>query len=190
MFANFSLPDVVAVSRRTVFSALAVGIVALVACTVLGAALVGVGGCLGIGLGIANFRMIQRSVAKVGRREDPNRRRPLALNTLSRLALISVVVLGLLFLSFELGAGVLGGLAVFQAILLLNVLRSMLVMGAGGGVPGGAGEEGDGGGAGQPGAAGNAGDVLPGGAGGDALTGGPTTGPLEPVEVPDDRRGG
>lgn len=132
MFDKFSLPDVAAVSRRTVFSALAVGVVGLVACVLLGAALVGVGACIGIGLGISNFRLIQRSVAKVGRQADPNRRRPLALNTVGRLAVISVVVLGLLFLSFDLGAGVLGGLAVFQALLLLHVLRSMLAMGAGG----------------------------------------------------------
>lgn len=131
MFDKFSLPDVAAVSRRTVFSALAVGVLGLVGCVLLGAALVGVGACIGIGLGISNFRLIQKSVAKVGRRPDPNRRRPLAFNTIGRLAVISVVVLGLLFWSFDLGAGVLGGLAVFQALLLLHVLRSMLTMGSG-----------------------------------------------------------
>ncbi|MHB1583033.1 MAG: hypothetical protein ACYCU7_15295 [Acidimicrobiales bacterium] len=168
MFDKFSLPDVAAVSRRTVFSALAVGVVGLVACVLLGAALIGVGACIGIGLGISNFRLIQKSVAKVGRRADPNHRRPLALNTVGRLAVISAVVLGLLFLSFDLGAGVLGGLAVFQALLLLNVLRSMLKMGAGGG-----------------GLAGVV-DVDPLGSDG---SGGTLEPPGDAVEVPDDRRG-
>jgi len=171
MFDKFSLPDVAAVSRRTVFSALAVGVVGLVACVLLGAALVGVGACIGIGLGISNFRLIQKSVAKVGQRADPNRRRPLALNTVGRLAVISAVVLGLLFLSFDLGAGVLGGLAVFQALLLLNVLRSMLKMGAaGGGLAGLVDVE-------APESDGSDGTVPPSPPARDA------------VEVPDDRRG-
>lgn len=172
MFDKFSLPDVAAVSRRTVFSALGVGLLGLVVCVVLGAALVGVGACIGIGLGISNFRLIQKSVAKVGRRADPNHRRPLALNTVGRLAVISAVVLGLLFLSFDLGAGVLGGLAVFQALLLVNVLRSMLAMGAGG-PDGGAGII----------------DVDPLEADEPDGAAGPVPSAQDTVEVPDDRRG-
>ena len=129
MFANFSLPDVVAVSRRTMLGGLVLGVVGLVGCLLLSAPLVGLGLCLGIGLGIVNFRLIQRSVIKVGEREDENRRRPLALNTVGRLAAISAVALGVLFLSFQLGLGLLAGLALFQAILLVNVARSMFKMG-------------------------------------------------------------
>jgi hypothetical protein len=54
-----------------------------------------------------------------------NRRRPLALNTFGRLAVITVVTLGLMTFSHQLGFGVLGGLAVFQIILIANVARSM-----------------------------------------------------------------
>jgi hypothetical protein len=132
MFARFSLPDVATVSRRTVFSALTVGVLGLILCLVLNAALVGLGLCIGLGLGIFNFRMVQRSVVKVGARADENKRRPLALNTVGRLGLISVVALGLLFLSFDLGFGVLAGLAAFQLMLLINVARSMAKMGTGG----------------------------------------------------------
>jgi len=131
MFARFSLPDVVAVSRRTVFSALIVGVLGLVLCVVLNAALVGLGLCIGLGLGIFNFRLIQRSVVKVGERADENKRRPLAINTVGRLGLISIVALGLLFISFDLGFGVMAGLAVFQLMLLVNVARSMMKMGGG-----------------------------------------------------------
>lgn len=127
MFEHFSLPDVTRVGRRTVLSALVVAALALVACLALNVALIGVGAFIGIGLGILNFRMITASVVRVGKQVDANKRRPLAMNTLARLGAISVVTLGLLFLSFSLGFGVLAGLAIFQLLLLVNVARSMYV---------------------------------------------------------------
>ncbi len=129
MFAHFSLPDLAAVSRRTMLGALAVGALGLVGSLLLSAPLTGLGLCLGLGLGIVNFRLIQRSVVKVSGREDENKRRPLAMNTMGRLGLISAVALGLLFVDFDLGLGVMVGLALFQALLLLNVARSMFKMG-------------------------------------------------------------
>ncbi len=132
MFEGFSLPDVATVSRRTVLSALIVGAGGLVVCVVLGAFLVGVGLCVGLGLGLFNFRLIQRSVVKVGARAGENKRRPLATNTVGRLAVITALVLGLLFISFPLGFGVMAGLAAFQLMLLVNVARAMAKMGSGG----------------------------------------------------------
>jgi len=131
MFANFALPDLARVSRRTVLSGLVFGVVGLVICLALGAPLVGLGLCVGLGLGLFNFRLVQRSVAKVGARVDENHKRPLAANTVGRLAAISVLAIGLLLLSFDLGLGVLVGLAAFQFFLLLNVARSMFKMGHG-----------------------------------------------------------
>jgi|SRR5271166_2394199 len=174
MFDKFSLPDVAAVSRRTVVAALVVGVAGLIACLLLNAALVGLGLCIGLALGIVNFRLIQKSVVKVGERQDENKGRPLALNTVGRLALITVIALGLLFVSFDLGFGVMAGLAIFQGLLLLNVARSMLKMGTlgSGGTGGLMGvdplDDGDG--------SGGAGDPALGGA-------------RRPVEVPDDREG-
>ena len=69
--------------------------------------------------------MIGNSVAKVTASEVENKKRPLALNTLGRLGIITVVALGLMLVSHSSGWGVLGGLAVFQVILLANVARSM-----------------------------------------------------------------
>lgn len=129
MFANFSLPDVARVSRRTMLGALVFGVLGLLGCTLLNAPLVGLGLCAGMAIGMGNYRLIQRSVAKVGQREDENRRRPLALNTLGRLGVITAVALGLLLIDFELGLGLMVGLALFQAILLANMTRSMLKMG-------------------------------------------------------------
>jgi len=133
VFTHFSLPDLAAVSRRTMLSALIFGVIGFVACLALDAVLVGIGLCLGITVGIVNFRLIQSSVVKVGQRQAENARRPLALNTVTRLGIITVIALGLLFVSFDLAFGLLAGLAAFQVLLLIQVARSMYKMGAAGG---------------------------------------------------------
>jgi hypothetical protein len=125
VFAHFQLPDVPDVARRTVSMVLVVGAAAVVAAISFGHPLLGLGACIGLGLGTLNFRMIGNSVARVSASEVENKRRPLALNTFGRLGIITVVTLGLMFVSHELGFGILAGLAVFQVILLANVARSM-----------------------------------------------------------------
>ena len=125
MFAHFSLPNLPEVSRRTVTSSLVVGVAALVAAFSVGHLLIGVGACIGRGLGILNFRMIGQSVDKVTAMDVDNPKRPLAVNTLGRMGIITVVAFGLLLINKSLGFGVLGGLAAFQIILIANVARSM-----------------------------------------------------------------
>lgn len=125
MFAHFSLPNLPEVSRRTVASALVVGVAALVAAFSFGHLLIGVGACIGLGLGTLNFRMIGRSVDRVTAMEVDNPKRPLAVNTLGRMGLLTVVAFVLLMIDKPLGFGVLGGLAAFQIILIANVARSM-----------------------------------------------------------------
>jgi hypothetical protein len=125
MFAHFTLPNLPDVARRTVSAALVAGVAALVAAVAFGYPLVGLGACIGLALGTLNFRMIGTSVDRASVRPEGNRRRPLALNTLGRMGLITVVTIGLLFVSTNLGFGVLGGLAIFQVVLLANVARSM-----------------------------------------------------------------
>jgi hypothetical protein len=132
MFEYFSPADLVRVSRHTVLSALALGVVGLVGAVLLRAPWVGLGICIGVAIGIANFRLILKSVAKVGARQDVNHRRPLAANTLTRLGTITVVALGLCFIELPLGMGVLAGLGIFQVVLLANMARSMFKMGGGG----------------------------------------------------------
>ncbi len=125
MFAHFSLPNVPDVSRRTISMVLVVGVAALVACFSFDKLLVGLGAGIGLGLGTLNFRMVGNSVARVSASGVENKRRPLALNTFGRLAIITVVTLGLMTFSHQLGFGILAGLAVFQMILIANVARSM-----------------------------------------------------------------
>jgi hypothetical protein len=125
MFAHFSLPDIPDVARRTAAMVLVTGVAALVASISFEKPLLGLGACIGLALGLVNFRLIGTSVAKVSASQAVNKRRPLAVNTFGRLGIITVVTLGLMTFSHELGFGVLGGLAVFQVILLANVARSM-----------------------------------------------------------------
>ncbi len=140
MFERFQLPDVAAVARRTMVSALVVGVLGLVVLLLFSQTWAALGLCIGIALGIGNFRLIVRSVVKVGRRAEGNKRRPLAMNTLGRLMTMTVVALVLAWVKPALGLGIIGGLAVFQFLLLANVTRSMLKAGAAGGgagAPGG-----------------------------------------------------
>jgi hypothetical protein len=100
-------------------------VAALVASVSFGNVLVGLGACIGLGLGLFNFRMIGNSVARVAASGVENKRRPLAINTFGRLGIITVVAIGLMLVSHSLGWGVFGGLFVFQIILLTNAARSM-----------------------------------------------------------------
>ncbi len=129
MFERFQLPDVAAVARRTMVAALVVGVLGLVVLLLFSQPWAALGLCIGIALGIANFRLIVRSVLKVGRRVEGDKRRPLAMNTLSRLMAMTVVALALAWVKPPLGLGIIGGLALFQFVLLANVTRSMLKAG-------------------------------------------------------------
>jgi hypothetical protein len=106
MFAHFELPNVPDVAKRTVATVLVIGVAALVACVSFDKPLLGLGACIGLGLGTLNFRMIGRSVARVSDSGVENKRRPLAINTLGRLAIITVVTLGLMTVSHQLGFGI------------------------------------------------------------------------------------
>ncbi len=130
-FEGFALPDLVRVSRVTVLTGLVIGVVGLVASLALNAPLVGLGIGIGVGLGILNFRMIVKSVAKQSAREGERHRKPLAANTVRRLAVITVIALGLCFLSLDVGLGTMAGLALFQFILLATMARSMFKLGNG-----------------------------------------------------------
>lgn len=120
------LPDVAAIARRTMIVALALGVVGLAALLFFNEPWAALGLCIGLGVGMTNFRLIIRSVVRVGRREQANKRRPLAVNTLGRLMAITVVALVLAWFETPLGLGIIGGVALFQFILLGNVTRSML----------------------------------------------------------------
>jgi hypothetical protein len=126
VFANFSLPQISTVGRRTALSGAAVAVVALVVSIVASHPLVGLGVVIGVVLALGNFRLITRATVKATASEREDKRRPLVFNTLGRLLVISVVALGLVFVNAQLGFGTLVGLALFQMALLFNVTLAML----------------------------------------------------------------
>lgn len=126
VFSQFSLPQISTVARRTALVALVFGVVALVGLALLGYVILGLGICLGLGMALGNFRLIQVATVKATASEREDKRRPLAMNTLGRMGAITVVALGLVFLSRQLGFGVLLGLAIFQFTLIANVIVAML----------------------------------------------------------------
>jgi len=74
---------------------------------------------LGLLLGLANALMVQRSVTSITAEANPAKNK-LALNSATRLLLITVVALALAFLFRPTGFGVFFGLAAFQVYLVLS----------------------------------------------------------------------
>jgi dipeptide/tripeptide permease len=126
LFSALSVPQLSKLARRTALAASAAGVVALVVSSLIGYALFGVGMCLGLGLALANFRLIVRSTAKAAAARRQGGRRPLVANTLARLGVISVIALVLAWLVAPLGFGIIVGLAVFQFALLANVVTALV----------------------------------------------------------------
>jgi hypothetical protein len=126
LLSSLSLPQIATVARRTALAVLILGTLALVGLVVAGYPLAGLGFVLGLAMGLWNMRMISRATARVAASEREDKRRPLAMNTLGRLAVISIVALSLAFFVRQLGFGTLVGLAVFQFALLGNVVMAML----------------------------------------------------------------
>jgi hypothetical protein len=126
VFSHFSLPQISTVARRTALAAVVVGVLALAGLVLLGYALVGLGVCIGLALALGNFRLIAASTVKASASERADKRRPLVMNTLGRLGVISVIALGLVLIQRQIGFGALVGLATFQFMLLANVVVAML----------------------------------------------------------------
>lgn len=119
--------------RRTIVSAIVVGFVGFVVAALIAPPLAALGVVLGVGLAIVNLRFIDRQAAKVELRGEQSSRavrRQLGGQTTGRLAIVTVVVIGLLFLSPPLGIGIVSGLVLYQIVFVMNVLR--VVAGQGG----------------------------------------------------------
>jgi hypothetical protein len=99
---------------------------------VLGSALGAVGLVIGLGLAILNLRFLDAGVAKVeGSGEENNKvlRRMLRTKTTWRLAGLTVIAIGALFLSTPLGMGIVIGLVVFQILFVIAVARIVFAQG-------------------------------------------------------------
>lgn len=126
LLEQFSLPELTRVLRRTVLSALGVGAVAFVVALLLSHAPFGFGVCIGLGLGLANIRLVTAQTAKVSESKMTKPVRALASLTLARLAATTIIVIGLAVFITSLGLGAVAGIAVFYFVFLVNLIGSIL----------------------------------------------------------------
>jgi hypothetical protein len=130
VLGQLDLPEISRMLRRTVFAALGLGIAALVVLVVLGYALAGLGACIGLALGIVNIRLVMSTASRLNASGATKIKRPMAMNTLSRLGLTTVIAIGLVVVNLRLGMGVLGGVAVFYLLFVVNLVVTLLRQGA------------------------------------------------------------
>jgi hypothetical protein len=111
--------------RRPVIIAMFVGAAGLLVCGLFGHIVMGILGCIGLGLGVLNTRMLQRSVLKVISSENPSRT-AIGRSSVPRLMFIAALAIALgIFLRPD-GLGVFFGLAIFQVIILATTVTPVM----------------------------------------------------------------
>ena len=112
--------------RRTIWSALVLGTIGFVVAVMI-APLAGLGEVIGLVLAIVNLRQNDKQIAAMEMRtsgdDDPNvksLRRALRPKIAGRLALLTVVALGAMFLNAALGLGIVAGLALYNIVFVIN----------------------------------------------------------------------
>ena len=126
LLEQFSLSELTRVLRRTVISSIVVAVIGFLVAALLSAVIFAWGLVIGFVLGILNIRLITAQTAKVGERKVAKPIRVLASLTLARLAITTVIVIGLAIASTALGLGVVAGIAVFYFLFLLNLIFGVL----------------------------------------------------------------
>ena len=112
--------------RRTTLSAIAVGVVGFVVAIFIAPPLAALGVALGVWLAIVNLRFLDRQAASVELRGEQSTkavRRQLGGKTTGRLILMTIVVLGFVWLNAPFGIGIVSGLVLYQIVFVVNVLR-------------------------------------------------------------------
>jgi hypothetical protein len=108
-----------------VLSAIGVAIVVCGAAVLLGHPYVAPGVVIGLGLALANHRVFQSSALRFTTPEGVLHRKPFAASVALRLGVCTAIAIGLLILNQSLGWGVIGGLALFQFLMLINALVAL-----------------------------------------------------------------
>ena len=112
--------------RRTTVSALAAGLVGFAVALFIAPPLAALGVAIGVGLAVVNLRFLDRQAARVELRDEQSSkavRRQLGGKTTGRLAVVTVVVLALVWLNAPLGIGIVSGLVIYQIVFVINVMR-------------------------------------------------------------------
>lgn len=111
--------------RRPLIVAGMVGAAGLLVCGLFGHIVMGILIVVGLGLGVANTRMLQRSVVKVISSENPNKK-AIGRSSVPRLMSIAGIAIALgIFLKPD-GFGVFFGLAAFQVIILATTVTPVM----------------------------------------------------------------
>jgi hypothetical protein len=120
------------VLRRTVVSALIGGGGGIIVALLVSAPFAALGIVIGLGLAIVNLRFLDAGVAKVQTKGETSKkvlRRAMGTKSVTRLAVITVIAIGLMFLDGPLGIGTVVGLVIFQLFFVLNVGRVLVSQG-------------------------------------------------------------
>ena len=111
--------------RRPVLVALLVGAAGLLVCGLFGHIVMGILIIVGLGLGLLNTRLLQRSVVKVISSENPSKT-AIGRSSAPRLLFIAGLAIALgIFLKPD-GFGVFFGLAAFQVIILATTVTPVM----------------------------------------------------------------
>jgi hypothetical protein len=120
------------VLRRTIVSALVGGGGGIIVALLVSAPFAALGIVIGLALAILNLRFLDAGVAKVQTKGEVNKkvlRRAMGTKSVTRLAVITVIAIGLMFLDGPLGIGTVIGLVIFQLFFVLNVGRVLVSQG-------------------------------------------------------------
>jgi hypothetical protein len=120
------------VLRRTIVSAIIVGVAAIVIALLLSAPWAALGLAVGLGMALLNFRFLDAGVAKLntsGETSNKVLRRAIGTKSVTRLGVITVICIGLLLLNGGLGIGAVAGLVIFQLLFVVNVGRVIVSQG-------------------------------------------------------------
>ena len=120
------------VLRRTIVSSLIGGGGGIIVALLLSAPFAALGIVIGLGMAIVNLRFLDAGVAKIQTKGEVNRkvlRRAMGTKSVTRLAVITVIAIGLMFLNGGLGIGAVIGLVIFQLFFVLNVGRVVMSQG-------------------------------------------------------------
>lgn len=112
--------------RRLALIAAGVGAAMIVVLAPFGYLGMALFGSLGVGLGLLNTALVQRSAGRFAVSADPHKTRRSAGNVLGRLALISLLAFVFAFLFRPDGLGVFIGLAVFQFVMIFAVALPLI----------------------------------------------------------------
>ena len=120
------------VLRRTIVSAIVVGLAAIVIALLLSAPWAALGLGVGLGMAVVNLRFLDAGVAKLSTEGETNNkvlRRAMGTRSVTRLGVITVICVGLMLLNGALGVGAVAGLVIFQLLFVVNVGRVIISQG-------------------------------------------------------------